>query len=156
MKKRCLLLAVALALPGFRAFAHDYVLRELKVGHPWARAMAPAQSTAAGYLSVQNTGKAPDRLIGAATPEAARIEMHVTRIENDVAKMREVKAFEIEPGATLKLEPGGAHLMLVAPKRSFKAGERVPVTLRFEKAGELKVELSVEGQRPIGAEPHSH
>jgi copper(I)-binding protein len=156
MKKPLRLIIAALAFLSAQALAHDYELGVLKIGHPWARAMVPAQKTAAGYLSMQNTGKAADRLVGASTPDAARVEMHITRVENDVAKMREVKAFDIAPGETLKLEPGGAHLMLVSPKRVYQAGERVPLTLRFEKAGELKVELTVEAQRPAKAETHQH
>ena len=156
MKKALLLTGVGFLFSSTQVLAHGYELGALKVGHPWTRAMVPAQATAAGYLSVQNTGKVADRLLGATTPEAARVEMHVSRIEKDIAKMREVKAFDIVPGDTLKLEPGGAHLMLVAPKRVFKAGERVPLTLRFERAGELNVELSVEAQRPSSTETHQH
>jgi copper(I)-binding protein len=146
---------LALLVPG-SALAHDYQAGALKIGHPWTRATVPAQTTAAGYLSVQNTGRQVDRLIGARAADAERVEMHISRIENDIAKMREVKSFRIPAGGTLKLQPGGSHLMLIGTKRPFKPGERIPVLLRFEKAGEVAVDLSVEALKPAPAESHQH
>jgi hypothetical protein len=70
--------------------------------------------------------------------------MHITTREGDVMKMREVSSFEVPAGGTFELKPGGAHLMLMELKGPLKKGERVPLTLRLEKGGELKVELSVQ------------
>ena len=50
----------------------------------------------------------------------------------------------IPPGQTVKLEPGGYHLMIIGPKQAFKVGDHIPATLRFEHAGSLKVEFYVE------------
>jgi copper(I)-binding protein len=139
-----------------KALAHGHEAGALKIGNPWTRATGPAQTTAAGYLSVRNSGKQADRLVGASVADAERVELHVSRIENDIARMREVKAFEIPAGATLNLQPGGSHLMLVGTKRAFKPGERVPIVLRFEKAGEIAVELAVESRPPASAGTHRH
>ena len=136
-------LALIALLPAL-AFAHSYEKGELRVRHPWTRATPPGAKVAAGYLEIRNSGKKPDRLIGAASPLARKVEMHVTSHEDGIARMREVKVMEIPAGQRLELRPSGGHLMLVDLSRPLAKGERVPVTLRFETAGEVPVELEVE------------
>ena len=121
----------------------------VKIEDPWTRATPPGAKVAAGYMRI--TGGAADRLIGASSPAAARVELHVTEKKGDVLRMREVKAYDIPVGGVFELSPGGAHLMLVDIKAPFKEGAKVPLTLRFEKAGEVKVELQV---RALGASGH--
>ena len=121
----------------------------VKIEDPWTRATPPGAKVAAGYMRI--TSGAADRLIGASSPAAARVELHVTEKKDDVLRMREVKAYDIPVGGVFELSPGGAHLMLVDPKAPFKEGAKVPLTLRFEKAGEVKVELQV---RALGASGH--
>jgi copper(I)-binding protein len=124
----------------------------VKIEDPWTRATAPGAKVGAGYMKI--TSAAPDRLVGASTPAAGRVELHVTSKEGDVMRMREVKAYDIPAKGGFELKPGGAHLMLVDLKAPLKQGTKVPVTLRFEKAGEVKVELQV---RALGAvRQHSH
>jgi copper(I)-binding protein len=124
----------------------------VKIEDPWTRATAPGAKVGAGYMKITST--APDRLVGASTPAAGRVELHVTSKEGDVMRMREVKAYDIPAKGGFELKPGGAHLMLVDLKAPLKQGTKVPVTLRFEKAGEVKVELQV---RALGAvRQHSH
>jgi copper(I)-binding protein len=113
----------------------------VKIEDPWTRATPPGAKVAAGYMKI--TSGAADRLIGAASPAAAR----------DVMRMREVKAYDIPAGGSFALEPGGAHLMLVDLKAPLKEGARVPMTLRFERAGEVKTELAV---RALGSTAHGH
>jgi copper(I)-binding protein len=124
-------------------------LAQVRVEEPWARATAPGAKVGAGYMKFSTT--VADRLIGASSPAAARVEMHVTMKQGDVMRMREVKAYDIPAGGGFALEPGGAHLMLVDLKAPLKEGTRVPMTLRFEKGGEVKVELQV---RALGASGH--
>lgn len=124
----------------------------LHVGGPWIRATPNAAPTAAGYLTVTNRGRTVDRLLGGATPLAQSIEPHTMSMSGGVMRMRlAASGFEIPPGATLTLEPGGNHLMLIGPRRPFKPGERVPATLRFARAGQMKVEFVVRDAPP----PHS-
>ncbi len=123
----------------------------VKVEDPWTRATPPGAKVGAGYMKI--TSAAADRLVGASSPAAARVEMHVTEKKGDVLRMREVKAYDIPAGGSFELSPGGAHLMLVDIKTPFKEGAKIPLTLRFEKAGEVKVELQV---RALGASGHSH
>jgi copper(I)-binding protein len=125
---------------------------QVSVEQPWTRATPPGARVGAGFMRLRNAGAA-DRVVGASTPVAGRVEMHVTLREGDVMKMREVKSFEVPAGGSFELKPGGAHLMLVDLKRALKKGETVPLTLKLEKGGELKLELSVE---EIGARQPAH
>ena len=130
------------------------VFSQVSVENPWARPTPPSAKLGAGYLTVVNSGAA-DRLVGAASPAAARVEMHVTLRDGEIMRMREVKAFDLPAKGRLELKPAGAHLMFVDLKRPFKQGDKVPVTLKFEKAGEVKIDLLV-GRQPAPAESHGH
>jgi copper(I)-binding protein len=125
---------------------------QVSVEKPWSRATPPGAKVGVGFMQLRNAGAA-DRVVGASSPVAGRVEMHVTVREGDVMKMREAKTFEVPAGGTFELKPGGAHLMLMDLKRPLKNGEKVPVTLKLEKGGELKLELSVE---EMGARQPAH
>jgi copper(I)-binding protein len=118
-------------------------LAQIEIENAWMRATPPGAKTAAGYMTIRNQSSSPDHLIRAASPLAARVEMHVHLHDGDVMRMRQVKSYDIPAKGSLALKPGGAHLMLVDIKRAFKEGEKVPVTLLFERAGEMKVEFRV-------------
>ena len=126
----------------------------LKIEDPWARATPPGAKVGAGYMKI--TSGAADRLVGAASPASQRVELHVTVKDGDVMRMREVKAYDIPAKGGFELKPGGAHLMLVDLKAPLKEGAKVPVTLRFEKAGEVKVELQVRALGASGGHHHGH
>jgi copper(I)-binding protein len=117
-------------------------LAQISVEQPWIRATAPGSKIAAGYMVMRNAGAA-DRLIGAASTSAERVEMHTTVRDGDIARMREVKAYSLPARGQFELKPGGGHLMFVNIKAPFKEGDKVPVVLRFEKAGEVKTEFHV-------------
>jgi hypothetical protein len=134
------------------AWPHSHEKGDIQVRHPWSRATAPGAKVAVGYMEIRNTGAQPDRLIAASTPVAKRVEMHVTQREGEIMRMRQVKDFEIPARERITLRPGGSHLMLVDIAQPLKKGERFPVTLRFERAGELQIEVEVQD---IGArKPH--
>jgi copper(I)-binding protein len=126
---------------------------QVDIQDPWARATAPGAKVAAGYMVIRNKGASPDRLVSASTPSAARMETHVTQRDGEIMRMREVKGYDIPAGGSFELRPGGAHLMFVDIKQPFKDGERVSVTLRFEKAGEKTVEFAVRRAAPMS---HGH
>jgi len=133
------------------ASAHDYKLGAIAIGHPWARATVPGQSVGGGYLKLDNGGTA-DRLISASSPAAARVELHTHLVGADgVARMRPVAAIDLAPGASVELKPGGLHLMLIDLKQPLAVGAQVPVTLKFEHAGETTVELMVQAVTPDAA-----
>ena len=128
-------------------------LSQVQVEKAWARATAPGAKVAAGYMIVRNQAEAADRLVSVTSPAAERVETHVTVRDGDIMRMREVKGYELAPQGTLELKPGGAHLMFVDIRAPFREGERVPATLRFEKAGEVRVEFHV-GR--LTAQGHGH
>ncbi|MGG5810536.1 copper chaperone PCu(A)C [Falsiroseomonas sp. CW058] len=143
-------LALALAIPAAGAQPGD-----VAVSAAWTRAVGATAPTAAGYMTLRNRGAAPDRLVAAETPAARSVEIHEQRMEEGVMRMRPLPdGVPLPPGETVTLGPGGTHLMLVGPTRALARGERVPLTLRFERAGEVRVELSVEAagaRRPAHA-----
>ena len=129
-------------------FVSTAAFAQVEVQDPWSRATPPGAKIAAGYMVIKNNGNQPDRLVGASSPLAARVETHVTKREGDVMKMREVKGYDVPAHGSFELKPAGAHLMLVDIKRPFKDGDKVPLVLRFEKAGEVKLELPVRATAP--------
>ena len=127
---------------------------QIQIENGWARATPPGAKIAAGYMVIRNGAPAADRLIGASSPAAEKVETHVTLKDGDVFRMREVKGYDIPAGGSFELKPAGAHLMFVNIKAPFKEGAKVPLTLRFERSGEVKTELNV--GRLTEAPRHAH
>lgn len=122
----------------------------LVIHEPWARATAPAMKNGAAYLTIENRGRAADRLVSASAAIAARVELHRTEIgENGVMRMREARGIEIPAGESVKIAPGGYHVMLVGLKGPLVKGATFPLTLRFEKAGAREVTVTVRGIRAM-------
>ena len=95
------------------------------------------------YVTLDNTGRAPDALVGAASDAARAVEVHETVLESGMAMMRPVGKIDVPAGKTVELKPGGYHLMLVDLKRALKPGEVVNVTLSFREAGKVPVTATV-------------
>ena len=119
------------------------VWAQVAIEKPWVRATTPGARVAGGYMVIRNAGAAVDKLVSASSPDAARVEMHVHINDNGVMKMREVSGYDVPAKGAFELKPGGAHMMFIDLKRPFKEGEKVPVTLKFEKAGEVSAEIHV-------------
>jgi len=128
---------------------------QVEVSDAWMRATAPGQKTAAGYMIIRNKSAQPERLVGGSSQAAAKLETHVSIKDGDIMRMREVKGYDIPPKGSFELKPNGSHLMLVDLKRPLKEGDKVPVVLKFEKSGEVKVDFEV---RPLVSahKEHSH
>jgi copper(I)-binding protein len=163
MKPIAILLAGMFALAATAAFAHDYKVGNLQIGHPWARATPKGAAVGGGYLKITNNGATPDRLISGTTEVAGRFEVHEMSMDNGVMKMRPIKdGIEIKPGETVELKPGGYHVMMLDLKQPIKEGERVKGTLVFEKAGKVDIEYAVvpvggsPGGKPSGGMQHTH
>ena len=118
-------------------------MAQIKVEDAWSRATPPGAKIAAGYLVVHNSGSAADRLVSVSSPAAEPVETHITVREGDISRMREVKGYEIPANGMFEAKPGGAHLMFVNIKAPFKEGATIPATLKFAKAGEIKVQFRV-------------
>jgi periplasmic copper chaperone A len=136
------------------AGAEELKAGDLVITQAWSRATPGGAKVGGGYLTIENKGSTPDRLIGGSAEIASKVEVHEMAVNNGVMTMRLLdNGLTIEPGKTVKLAPGGYHLMLVDLKSPLKRGEKVPLTLEFEKAGKVKVVFDVEGigaQAPAG------
>ena len=130
-------------------------LSQMKVEDAWTRATPPGAKTAVGYLVIRNASAVPDRLVGGSSAAAARVETHVTRKDGDIMRMRQVQGYDIPAKGSFELKPGGAHLMFVDIQQPFREGERIAAVLRFEKAGEVRVEFQV-ARLGAAPQPHSH
>lgn len=110
----------------------------------FARAMLPGARTGGGYLTLRNATATDDRLLDVASPRAGRVELHRTEMNGAVMTMREVEnGLPVAAGGSVTLVPGGTHLMFLDVAKPFTEGERIPLTLRFEKAGSVETELLV-------------
>jgi copper(I)-binding protein len=136
------------------ARAEEVKAGDLVITQAWSRATPSGAKIAGGYLTIENKGAAPDRLVGGSGDIAGKVELHEMAMNNGVMTMRPLdKGLTIDPGKTVKLAPGGYHLMIMDLKSPFKQGDKVPVTLEFEKAGKVTLSLDVQGvgaQAPAG------
>ena len=139
---------------GDHAAAEAIHAGDLAISAAWARAMLPGQPAGGGYLTITNGGAAADKLVGAESPAAGKVEIHTMSVVNDVMTMRPVEdGLEIPAGATVELKPGGFHVMFMQVSEPFKEGATVPVTLVFEKAGRVEVPFPV---RAASGGGHQH
>jgi copper(I)-binding protein len=143
----CALLGYLSAAP---AYAGEIKAGDLVITQAWSRATPGGAKVAGGYLTIENKGAAADRLIGGSGDVAGRIEVHEMATSNGVMTMRALdQGLTIEPGKTVTLAPGGIHLMMFDLKSPLKSGDKVPVTLEFEKAGKVTLSFDVQG---VGAQ----
>ena len=130
--------------------AEDVKAGDLVITQAWSRQTPSGAKVAGAYLTIENKGTTPDRLVSGSGDVAGRFEIHEMAMDDGVMKMRPLdKGLVIDPGKTVKLAPGGNHLMLLDLKSQLKQGDKVPVTLQFEKAGKVTVSLDVQG---VGAQ----
>ena len=143
---RRILLATALLLP-LAARAQGAITLEA----PWTRA-AGQGGQGAGFVTIRNAGAA-DRLLSASTPAAGRTELHTMLRDGDIMRMRQVDAIAVPANGAVTLAPGGLHIMLIGLTRPLAVGESVPLTLVFERAGTVTLNLAVQ---PAGARAPAH
>jgi hypothetical protein len=143
-----LVLMAGLAGPPVRA--EDAKAGDLVISQAWSRATPNGAKIGAGYFTIENKGATADKLVGVSGDVSPRIEVHEMSMNNGVMKMRPVDGgLTIDPGKTVKLAPSGYHLMIMDLKSPLKQGDKLPLTLQFEKAGKVAVTLDVQG---VGAQ----
>lgn len=160
--------APTLAVTAAAAAEHDHgamtmaapaavTLGNLDITGGFSRATLPNAPVGGGYITITNKGAKADRLVSAASPVAGVVQIHQMKMEGDLMKMNELPdGVEIPAGATVALAPGGLHIMFMKLNAPLVEGTKIPVTLTFEKAGSVDVELSVESPAAKGpAEDHS-
>lgn len=137
-------LALILTLLASPLYAGDIMVEDA-----FARVARPNAPAGAAFMVIRNTGAENDRLIGASTPVAQKTELHTHKETSDgVMKMMQVEeGFEIKAGEMHTLARGGDHVMMMGLNGPINEGEEIPVTLIFEKAGEIEVTITVDNQR---------
>ena len=157
MLKSSLLLA-ALLLPVCAANADDFKVGELVVSEPWSQELPPNAPTVAAYFVIHNQGQTADRLLSVDSPVAAKAELHQHVMQGDLMKMQQVPSVAVPAGGDLTFAPMAYHVMLLGLKdRSLLAdGKQFPLTLTFEKAGKVEVDVSVQKVPPMASHEHKH
>ena len=145
------LVGAALIATAMAPHAHEFKVGAIAVSHPYARATVPGQPAGGGYLKLENKGDA-DRLLSASAGVAGSVELHTMSMDGDVMRMRQVDSIALPAGKTVELKPGGLHIMFMGLKAPLKAGDSFPMKLKFEKAGEVTVDVKVEapGKEAMG------
>lgn len=132
--------------------------QQVTVKDAWIRGTVQGQSATGAFMEL--TGKSNARLVGAASPAAKTVEVHNMKVENGVMKMFPVDGVDLPAGKTVKLAPGGYHVMLMGLQKTLNAGDRVPLRLTFELPNKKRetIEFAVEVRDLKGqpAKPHKH
>jgi len=135
--------------------AHDYIVGDITIDHPWARATPPKAVNAGGFMLLNSKGG--DQLIAASSDIADKTEIHEMKMVDGVMKMRPVAAgLELAANQPVKLAPGGYHIMFSGIKQALKEGDQFPVTLTFAKAGKITVTIKVQAMTDLSAQQHGH
>jgi hypothetical protein len=137
------------------AHMHHEASAAFTINEVWSRAMPPNAPTGAVYFTLQNPADQEDRLLAARTPRAERTELHTHVQQGELMSMQKVESVVVPANGTLQFKPGGHHVMLFKMTEPLRAGDSFPLTLQFEKAGELTLEVRILDQAP-GADPHAH
>lgn len=142
MKLKSILLGAVLSLSTLPVAA------EILVDSPYARSSSPAARVGAAFMVISNTGDVDDRLVSATTDSAKRVELHTHVITDGVAKMMEVEeGFVVPAHGEVLLQRGGYHVMMMGLTAPFIQGETVTLTLVFEHAGEMTLEVPIDSAR---------
>jgi copper(I)-binding protein len=151
-------LSIALILLSLAFTASAAESSTLQFSNAWVRATPPNAQVAGAFLNIENTSTKPDRLISVSTDVASKVEIHEMKMDGEVMQMRQLSdGLNIPAKQIVTLKPGGIHLMLIAPKQPFAEGQKVAITLVFEKAGKRRLEFAVSKQAPEQAtSEHMH
>lgn len=123
-------------------FAQDAKVGSISITGAYTRATVPGQAAAGGFMKIMSSGAA-DQLISASAPVSDDVQLHTMKMDGNVMQMREVKQIDVPANGAVDLKPGGLHLMFMNIKAPLKAGDVVPVRLKFAKAGEVEVKVPV-------------
>lgn len=138
-----LALLVSLAAPALAADGGRVANGAITLTDATLKAMVPGAKVGGGAITIANKGSEPDRLLSVSSPAAGMVELHEMTMEGDVMRMRRIEGgIAIPPGGIVTLN-GAQHLMFMKVAKPFETGERVPVTLTFEKAGPVETMFTV-------------
>lgn len=140
-----LLKVVLVATLGLSGAAHAQKAKvgSIEIEHAYTRATVPGQKAGAGFMKIENKGTA-DTLVSATSPISGDVQLHTMTMDGNIMRMRQVKDIAVPAGGNVELKPGGLHIMFMNIKTPLKAGESIPVKLKFAKAGEVEVKMPVD------------
>ena len=136
--------------------AHHSTGSKPEVTQVWSRAMPPTAPTGAVYFHISNPSETADKLVGVQTPRAEKAELHTHVHKGEVMSMERIESVELAAGGEVAFKPGGIHVMLFKLKEPLVAGEHFPLTLIFENAGEMTVDVNIQDQAPEAASNGHH
>ena len=136
--------------------ADDYRVGEIAVVHPWARATASTAKTGAAFMIIRNGGADADRLVGVSSSVSRKAGLHKSLIEDGIMKMRPADVIDVPAGGMVMLKPGSYHVMFMGLKGPLKEGDSFPLSLVFEKAGEIEVMVTVMKAGAMGSMKMKH
>lgn len=132
------------------------VVQAVEVSEAWTRATPPGAKLGAAFLTLNGTD-ADDRLVAASSPAAGRVEIHESRMDGEIMRMRElVDGLSVAAGEQVTLAPGGIHLMLLDLPAPLVEGESIELTLHFEQAGAVTARAEVRSPGAAGHDHHHH
>jgi len=143
----------AMALVGLLLVCNPEAQAQALVQAPWARPTVQGQTVGGGYFRIDG-GATNDRLLGVSSDIAQSVELHTMRMDGDVMRMRQLNSVEVPARQTVEFKPGGMHVMLIGLKTPLKVGNSFPMTLRFEKAGSVSVDVRVLPAPPAAEHKH--
>lgn len=151
MKTLILTTALSLTASAAAAFACEtFTVGNLTVQHAWSRATIGAGRPGVFYVEIINAGAKDDALISIATPAAGMPMLHETVVTEGIASMPHAMSNPVLAGQTVELAPGGYHGMLMDLTAAFKEGDSFSMTLNFQTAGEVTINVAVLSLRAGG------
>jgi len=124
---------------------------DIEVHQSWARPTMQGQN-AAVYFTIHNHSTSDDELVGASSPVADVIEIHESKMTNDIMQMNRVETISLGADEEIIFQPGGYHIMLINIKEEFVLGEHIGLVLHFKNHEDMVVEVHIENSMP--AEDH--
>lgn len=150
MKNRIKLLTAAMLTAAFLPVS-GALAGDIDIENPWARASAGPAKAGAAFMEIKNDSVTADRVTGASADVSEAVELHTHIRDGDVMRMREVEFIDVPANGATELKPGGLHVMFMGLKAPLKEGESFPLTLTFENAGDVTVEVNVMKASAMGA-----
>ena len=132
-----LFFSLMLSAPDARAY-------DIYVEHPWARATSPVAKAGGAFMVIHNNGQTADRLIAAKSKISTKTEVHRTKMENGIMLMQAIDGIDIPAGGKVTLKPGSYHVMFMGLKQPLTEGMTFPLTLTFQKGGDINLTVTVE------------
>lgn len=144
-----LLAALALSHTVLNAAESTVAIRDA-----WVREAPPNAQVLAGYAQIENTGDQAEAIIAVGSAAFEKAEIHHSEVKDGVARMTQVKRLDLPPGQSVKLEPGGTHVMLFNPKSLLRTGQHVTLNFTLDSGKTLSVQADVRNPLLKPSKPH--